>query len=125
VQIHVQPNLPMVRADHTRLVEVIQNLVENAIKYMGAQPQPQVTIGFKSGENELVFFVSDNGMGIDPNYQDRVFNIFEKLDPQSEGTGIGLALVKRIIETHGGRIWVESDGIGKGTTFYFTLPANE
>jgi len=101
---------------------VVQNLIENAVKYLGDQPEPQITIDMRTEKNEPVFYISDNGMGIDPAYHDRVFNLFEKLNPQSEGTGIGLTLVKRIIETHGGRVWVESDGLGKGSTFCFTLP---
>ena len=122
IQVHVQPNLPIVRVDSTRLTEVIQNLIENSVKYMGNQPNPQIHIGVRFEKDEPVFFFCDNGIGIDPEYHERVFNIFEKLDPQSDGTGIGLTLTKRIIETHGGRIWVESDGKGKGTTFCFTLP---
>ena len=71
--------------------------------------------------DELVLFVRDNGMGIDPRYQPKLFGLFEKLDPRTEGIGIGLALVQRIVEVHGGRIWVESEGVGKGATFRFTL----
>jgi signal transduction histidine kinase len=73
---------------------------------------------------ETVFYVQDNGVGIDPRYQDRIFGLFEKLDPATEGTGVGLAIVQRIIEVHGGRIWAESEGIGKGSTICFTLPAS-
>lgn len=73
--------------------------------------------------DEIVVYVRDNGMGIEPRYQNKVFDLFEKLDVNAEGTGIGLAIVKRIVEVHGGRIWVESDGIGKGSTFCFTLSA--
>ena len=122
VQVHVHPNMPTVHVELVRLIEVIQNLLENAIKYVGGQPNPQITIGVRSESGEQIFFVRDNGIGIDPAYHERVFNIFEKLNPQSEGTGIGLTIVKRIIEMHGGRIWVESDGPGKGTAFCFTLP---
>ena len=125
VKIHIQPDMPVVHVDVIRMIEVAQNLIENAIKYMGDQPEPQITIGVRSENNEQIFFIRDNGMGIAPEYHERVFNIFEKLNPQSDGTGIGLALVKRIIETHGGRIWVESEGEGKGTSFCFTLPTKK
>ena len=108
--------------DRIRLTEVIQNLVENAVKFMGRQPEPKVTIGSRRGANgQPVFFVQDNGVGIEPQYQERVFGLFNKLDTTTEGTGIGLALVKRIIEVHNGRIWLESQP-GSGSTFYFTLP---
>ena len=122
VKINIQPSMPTVRVDLTRMIEVIQILIENSIKYMGNQSDPQINIGIRSESGEPMFFVSDNGNGIESEYQERVFNIFEKLDPQTEGTGIGLAIAKRIIETHGGRIWVESEGLGKGSVFCFTLP---
>jgi signal transduction histidine kinase len=107
--------------DRQRLVEVFQNLVDNAVKFMGTQPRPRVDIGVETQGTETVFFVRDNGAGIDPRHKDRLFGLFEKLDPASEGTGMGLALAKRIVEVHGGRIWAESEGLGKGTTFRFTL----
>jgi PAS domain S-box-containing protein len=124
IKVHVQPNMPTVHVDLTRMIEVITNLVENAVKYMGAQPEPQIKIGMRDSASttEWTFFVSDNGMGIDPAYHERVFRLFDKLDLQTPGTGIGLALVKRIIEAHGGEVWVESDGLGCGSTFCFTLP---
>jgi len=122
IKILIESGLPTIYVDRNRIIEVIQNLVENAIKYKGNQPELQITIGVRTDDNEQVFFVSDNGIGIEPEYHKRVFNLFEKLNPQAEGTGIGLAIVKRIIETHGGRIWVESEGFGRGSTFCFTLP---
>jgi signal transduction histidine kinase len=127
IEINIAPDLPMVHGDRTRLAEVIQNLVTNAVKYMGDQTSPLIKIGAKplDKNGNIAFFVKDNGMGIAPEYHQIVFGLFDKLDPQSEGTGIGLALVKRIIETHGGRIWVESDGLGKGSTFFFTIPENK
>jgi PAS domain S-box-containing protein len=125
IRLEIESEFPLVHGDRERLTEVVEALVENAIKYMGDQPDPQINIGLRTKGDEQIFFVSDNGMGIDPEYHERVFNIFEKLNPQSEGTGIGLALVRRIIETHGGRIWVESEGLGKGTTFCFTLPTTK
>lgn len=122
IQVKTQPNLPSIFGDKPRLVEVLQNLIDNAAKYMGPQPEPLIEIGHQNErDGKPVFFVRDNGIGIAPEYHERVFGLFNKLDPESEGTGIGLTLVKRIIEVHGGRIWVSSE-LGKGSTFYFTLP---
>jgi PAS domain S-box-containing protein len=123
VVVDLQENLPIIRGDHPRLVEVIQNLVSNAIKFMGDQPLPHIAIGLKEYDKDgkPVFFVSDNGVGIEPQYHERIFGLFNRLDPSVNGTGIGLTLVRRIIEVHGGRIWVESE-LGKGSTFIFTLP---
>ncbi|MBN2393961.1 MAG: substrate-binding domain-containing protein [Anaerolineae bacterium] len=123
VQVDIVPDLPTVHGDRARLVEVVQNLVDNACKFMGDQSQRQIEIGARQDGNETVFYVRDNGIGIDPQYHHKVFGLFDKLDPQSEGTGVGLALVKRIIETHGGRIWVESQ-LGQGATFCLTLPSS-
>jgi PAS domain S-box-containing protein len=112
----------IVKCDRVRIAEVVQNLIDNAIKFMGDQPQPHITIGtIKDEENGNTFFVRDNGIGIDKQYHERIFTLFNKLQPETEGTGIGLTLIKRIIEIHNGRIWLESE-LGKGTTFYFTLP---
>lgn len=122
IEVRISPELPVVHGDRERLKEVYENLIENAARYMGGQPAPLIEIGMRTDGAEKVLFVKDNGMGIEPRYHDRVFGLFEKLDGQSEGAGIGLALVKRIIETHGGRIWVESEGAGKGSAFCFTLP---
>jgi signal transduction histidine kinase len=119
--LRVDPNLPLVYGDRQRLREVFENLIDNAAKYMGNQKQPLIEIGVKGGK-EPVFFVRDNGMGIESQYQSKIFGLFDKLDPASEGTGVGLAIIKRIIENHGGKIWVESEGLGKGSIFYFTLP---
>jgi PAS domain S-box-containing protein len=107
--------------DRTRLVEVFMNLVDNAVKFMGDESAPRVEIGVEQAGDEAVLFVRDNGIGIDPQVQSLLFGLFHKLDPGSEGEGVGLALVRRIVELHGGRIWVESEGPGKGTTFRFTL----
>lgn len=113
---------PNLFGDRPRLLEIWQNLIENAVKYMGEQPAPRIQLGVEETGDEVVFFVRDNGPGIDPRYREKIFGLFEKLDPKSEGSGLGLALVKRIVDLYGGRIWVESDGAGQGSCFRFTLP---
>jgi len=122
-KVTIQAGLPFVLADKLRLAQVIQNLVENAAKYSGHQNEPSIEIGMYGDDQSgtPIFFVRDNGMGISPEHQERIFSPFSQLDPRSEGTGVGLATVKRIVEAHGGRIWVESEA-GKGSTFFFTLP---
>jgi len=124
--VKVQENLPFIRGDRVRLIEVIQNLISNAIKFMGDQPEPRVEIGTTGfdADGKVILFVRDNGIGIDPQYHERVFGLFNRLNPDIEGTGIGLTLVKRIIEVHDGRVWVESQ-LGTGATFFFTLPIAE
>lgn len=116
-------DLPIVHGDRQRLIEVLQNLIDNAVKFMGDQPNPRIEIGQHGEEDgKPVLYVKDNGIGISPEYHERVFGLFDKLDAKSDGTGIGLALVKRIVEYHGGRIWVKSEAeAGKGSTFFFTL----
>lgn len=123
VQVTQQPVLLF--GDRARLVELFQNLLDNAVKFMGDQASPCVQIGVQADGGEAVLFVQDNGIGIDPRHQSKLFGLFEKLDPASDGTGIGLALVRRIVEVHRGRIWVESEGAGKGTKFCFTLARTE
>ncbi len=108
--------------DRIRLIEIWQNLVENAVKYMGEQPDPKIELGNESIDGQIVFFVRDNGTGIEKKYHENIFGLFNKLHAASEGSGLGLALVKRIVETYEGRIWVESEGLGKGSCFRFTLP---
>jgi PAS domain S-box-containing protein len=121
IHISIQENLPSVFGDRQRLVEVLQNLIDNAAKFIGTQPNPRIEIGLNGYEKEKpIFYVKDNGIGIEPVHHDRIFGLFNKLDANSEGTGIGLALVKRIIEVHGGRIWVESEA-GNGAAFFFTI----
>jgi len=122
VEVQVTEAAVALIGDRPRFVEIWQNLVENACKFMGNQAKPCIHIGVEARGAETVFFVRDNGAGIDPRYQSRVFGLFEKLDPRSEGTGLGLALVKRIVELYEGRIWVESEGPGQGANFQFTLP---
>jgi signal transduction histidine kinase len=122
ITVRVAPDLPVVHGDRLRLREVLENLIDNAAKHMGEQPNPVIEIGVRRQEGRPVIFVRDNGPGIEPRYHNRIFNLFEKLDPSVEGPGIGLALVKRIVELHGGRVWVESDGAQQGAAFCFTIP---
>ena len=121
VQLEIQKDLPIIRGDRARLVEVIQNLIDNAAKYSNPGIQPIIEIGAIQDQDKTVYFVRDNGIGIDPQFHERIFGLFNKLNPHSDGTGVGLSLIKRIIEVHNGQIWVESEA-GKGATFYFTLP---
>jgi signal transduction histidine kinase len=114
--------LPTVLGDSTQLTQVFQNLIDNAIKFRGERT-PEVRIGAELTQGEWVFSVADNGIGIEPKYQDRIFRVFQRLNARSSypGTGIGLALCKKVVEWHGGRIWVESR-VGEGSTFRFTIP---
>ncbi len=122
VCVKVKDGLPYAYGDRQRLLEVIQNLLDNAAKFMGAQAKPCVEVGLQGYEdNKPVIYVRDNGIGIAPQFHDRIFGLFNRLDPKVEGTGVGLALVKRIIEFHGGKIWVES-AVEQGAAFFFTLP---
>lgn len=125
VQVDVDPDMPVVNVDRPRVLQVYQNLIGNALKYMGDQGRPHIEIGSRKQNGECVYFVRDNGIGIDPRFFEKVFNLFDKLDPKSQGTGVGLALCKRIVEAYGGRIWVESEGQGQGCTFCFTLGESE
>ncbi len=120
VTVNVMDELPNIHGDKERLIEVVQNLLDNACKFMGTQQLPIIEIGVKDGNGTNIFYVKDNGGGIKKEFHERVFGLFDKLDPNSSGTGVGLALVKRIVEIHGGNIWIESSE-GKGTTFFFTL----
>jgi PAS domain S-box-containing protein len=122
VDFEIAPGLPLVYGDRARLLQVMQNLLDNALKYMGEQPNPRIEIGWRDAPDEIHLFVRDNGIGIEAEQQEKIFGLFEKLDPRAQGYGVGLALVKRIIEVHGGRVWVESEGEGKGSTFWFSLP---
>ncbi|WP_369424738.1 sensor histidine kinase [Methanothrix sp.] len=123
VSVSVAEDMPVVHVDRMRAVEALVNLIENSAKYMGDQSDPRIEIGCMR-DGETVFYVRDNGIGIDPKNHQRIFELFYKVDNRTEGTGAGLAIVKRIIEVHGGRIWIESE-LGKGCTVFFTLPLSE
>jgi len=118
-------HLPTVKGDEMQLIQLFQNLMANAIKFHGPEP-PQIQVSAAKNGREWVFAVKDNGIGIAPEHQERIFSIFQRLHQRSEypGTGIGLAMCKKIVERHGGRIWVESQ-VGAGSTFYFTIPEGD
>ena len=121
VEISVAEDFPAVHVDRMRIEEALVNLITNSINYMGEQPHPKIDIGYRVDGEETVFFVQDNGIGIDKSEHEKVFELFYRVDKSSKGTGAGLAIVKRIIEVHNGRIWIESE-LGKGCTVCFTLP---
>ena len=124
IEIQMSPPFPVVQGDRVRLREVLQNLVENATKFMGDQPHPRIEIGtFEDAEGTVVIFVRDNGAGIEAEHQQVIFGLFQQLNQGIDGTGVGLTLVRRIVEVHGGKVWVESEGPGRGSTFCFTLGA--
>ena len=118
-------DLPAVTADKSQLIKVFQNLIANAIKFKKEDEPPKIHVSARKDlqKNQYIFSVQDNGIGMDPQYAERIFTLFQRLHTRDEyqGTGIGLSVAKRIVERHGGRIWVESE-LGKGSTFYFTLP---
>jgi signal transduction histidine kinase len=122
-QLRMADSLPVVFGDRARLVQVFERLLDNAIKFAGAAAEPVVTVEARPPVDGMaVLVVRDNGIGIDPRHRERVFGLFEKLDPRAEGSGVGLAMVKRIVESCGGRVWLESEGIGAGTTACVSLP---
>ena len=122
VSVEVTADQPTVLADRNRLVEVLDNLVVNALKYACGGPNARIVIGSETVGSEVRIFVEDNGPGIPEEFQEKIFGLFHRLDAGQEGTGVGLAIVRRIMDVHGGRAWVESK-VGEGSTFWLALPA--
>jgi signal transduction histidine kinase/putative methionine-R-sulfoxide reductase with GAF domain len=123
IRLHIQEDMPVIWCDPQRLSQVFTNLIGNAIKFTGNQPQPQIEIGCDDKGSHVLFFVKDNGIGIDEKYHEKIFGLFQGLHnlKGAGGTGVGLTIVRRIVDNHGGKVWVESSE-GNGATFYFTLP---
>jgi signal transduction histidine kinase len=123
IELVVEDNLPTIYCDENRLSQVFDNLIVNAIKFMGNTKNPKIEIGYEDSGDFHQFYVRDNGIGIDPKNHQKIFEKFHRLKEieDDEGTGLGLAIVDRIVNNHGGKVWVESEP-GKGATFYFTLP---
>ena len=115
-------DVPSVPADRNRLAEAFDNLLVNALKYACDGPEPRIEIGSEMADGEVRLFVRDNGPGIEPQQHESIFGLFQQLDATSEGSGVGLAIVRRIMEVHHGRAWVESS-IGEGATFWLAFPA--
>jgi len=122
IEVSIADNLPTIHCDEDRIYQVFENLLVNAIKFMGNSDSPEIEIGYEDKNGFHQFYVRDTGIGIDPKYHRKIFEIFHRLKEieDEEGTGIGLVIVERIINNHGGKVWVDSEK-GKGATFYFTL----
>ena len=120
IKVNVKVNGTIALTDPQRLREVFFNLIDNAIKF--SDNNSEIEIGSEKKGEELTLYIKDRGIGINKEYHHRIFDMFERLSVESEGTGIGLSICKRIVEIQGGKIWVDSDGLGKGSTFYFTIP---
>jgi len=122
-RVDVAGPLPVVFGDRARLVQVFQNLLDNAVKFAATAAEPLVVVEARPAvDGQAVLVVRDNGIGIEPRHRERAFDLFDKLDPRAEGSGVGLAVVKRIVESHGGRVWLESEGQGAGTAACVRLP---
>ncbi|MCX5692907.1 MAG: ATP-binding protein [Candidatus Omnitrophica bacterium] len=123
VELAIKPDFPKVSCDKIRISEVFSNLISNSVKYTKKDARPVIEIGWSDKKDSYEFYIKDNGIGIEKQYYDRIFQIFQRLHAKGEyeGTGAGLTIVKKIVENHGGKIWVESE-VDVGSTFYFTLP---
>jgi PAS domain S-box-containing protein len=125
IEFVVATDLPTIQCDKERISQVFQNLLVNAIKYMGDTKNPKIQVGYEDMENSHKFYVRDNGIGIDPKYHRKIFEMFQRSKGVGgeEGTGLGLSIVDKIVRNHGGKVWVDSER-RKGSTFYFTVPKN-
>jgi signal transduction histidine kinase len=123
IELVVATDLPAIQCDRDRISQVFQNLLVNAIKYMRDTKNPKIEVGYEDIGNFHQFYVRDNGIGIDPQYHQKIFEIFQRLREieSEEGTGLGLTIVDKVVRHHGGKVWLESTK-GKGATFYFTIP---
>ncbi len=122
IVVNAKEAMPTIRGDEERIVQVFDNLINNAIKYGCSAGEPRIDIGTEVLGERVRVFIRDNGRGIPPEYHDKIFGLFQRLDADEKGTGVGLAIARRIMEVHGGRIWVESD-LGAGATFWAEFPA--
>ena len=120
--VRIDSDLPVITADEARIVEVYQNLLENALKFANDDAPPDIHVGCRRDDDEWTFFVNDNGIGLEQRFCEKIFDLFETLAEKNSASGVGLAIVRRIVEAHGGRVWAQSEGLGLGTAFLFTLP---
>ncbi len=125
LEIRIDP-LPLARGDRGLLRQVMTNLLQNAAKFTRDRPSARIEVGSREDSGETMYFVKDNGAGFDARYADKLFGVFQRLHSteQFDGTGVGLAIVKRIVQRHGGRVWAEG-ALNQGATFFFTLPGEE
>jgi light-regulated signal transduction histidine kinase (bacteriophytochrome) len=125
LEIRIDP-LPPARGDRGLLRQVMSNLLQNAAKFTRERPSGRIEVGSRPDSGQTVYYVKDNGAGFDARYADKLFGVFQRLHSteQFDGTGVGLAIVKRIVQRHGGRVWAEG-AVNQGATFYFTLPGEE
>ena len=116
-------SLPAAHGDPALIRQVLANLLSNAVKFTSKRPDPRIEVGGEAQNGELVYYVKDNGVGFDMKYYDKLFGVFNRLvtDEEFEGTGVGLAIVHRLVTRHGGRVWADAK-LGEGADFYFTLP---
>jgi len=121
--VEIQPAMPVVEAERERLIEVFHQLLDNALKFTLDQRPARIRIGSLERDGETLFFVEDQGRGVEASQHERIFDLFRRLDPGLPGQGVGLCIARRIISLHGGRLWLESPGHGKGSVFLFSLPS--